>query len=144
MAFISSNWKITFDHGGANAFQLVNWGDDIDEEIAFPWAQQVDTSKPVRGAVVAKFGRGRAEMSFTVSVWKTHATHAAARNYLLAHAASLPLGMAKTLRIEVQGGSSYNLSTAVIASGDGRMAVGGGLIRTWVQYKIEGGKFTIV
>jgi hypothetical protein len=144
MAFISSNWKITFDLGGANAFQMVNWGDEIDEEIAFPWSQAVDTSKPMRGAAVAKFGRGRVETGFTVAVWKTHATHQAARNYLLAHAASLPLGMAKNLRIDVKDGSSYLLSTAVIASGDGRMVPAVGVIRTWVQYKIEGGKFSIV
>ena len=144
MAFISSNWKITFDYGGGSAFELVAWGADLDEEIAFPWSQVVDTSKPMGAAAATKFGRGKVETTFSIGVWKTHATHAAARNYLLAHAASLPLGMAKPLRIDVQGGSAYLLSTAVIASGDARMAVGGGLIRTYVKYQIEGGKFAVI
>lgn len=143
MAFIVSNWKITFDLGGASAFQMVDWGDEIDEEISFPWSQSVDTAKPMRGAAATKFGRGAVETAFSVGVWKSHANQQTARNYLLAHAASLPLSVAKNLRIDVKDGSSYLLSTAVIASGDGRM-VTAGAVRTWVQYKIEGGKFTIV
>jgi hypothetical protein len=144
MAFISSNWKITFDLGGANAFQLVTWGDEIDEEIAFPWAQGVETSKPLRGAAAVKFGRAQVEMSFSVGVWKSHANQQTARNYLLAHAASLPLGMAKNLRIDVKDGSSYLLSTAVLVSGDARMVPAVGVVRTWVKYQVEGGKFSIV
>lgn len=142
--FILSNWKITFDHGGASAFELCSWTDEIDEELSLPWAQKVDTGTPLRAAAATKYGRGAVETSFTLGVWKTHATHAAARNYLLAHAASLPMGMSKALRIDVSGGNSYSLSTAVIASGDGHLVPALGVIRTWVQYKIEGGKFSIV
>ena len=144
MSFISSNWKITFDLGGASAFQLVDYGDELDDEISFPWSQGVDTARPMRATVVTRYARGAMETTFTVGVWKNHATQIAARNYLLAHAASLPLGVTKALRIDVYGGSSYTLSTAVIASGDGRMVPALGVVRTWVQYKIEGGKFTIV
>lgn len=141
---VSSNWKVTFDYGGSSAFELCTYGDDLDDEISFPWSQQVDTAKPARAAASTKYGRGRVEMAITLGVWKTHATHAAARAYLLAHAASLPLGVAKNLRIDVYGGASYQLSTAVIASGDGRMATATGVIKTWVQYKIEGGKFSVI
>jgi hypothetical protein len=144
MPFIVSDWKITFDHGGASAFELCAQGDEIDEEIAFPWSQSVDTSKPMGGAAVVKFGRAQVETSFTVAVWKSHATQKDARNYLLALTASLPLGMAKNLRIDVKAGNAYLLSTAVIAGGDMRMVPAVGVVRTWVQYKIEGGKFSVV
>lgn len=143
-SFVGSNWKITFDYGGANAYQLLDYGDEIDDEIAFPWSQTVDTSKPLRVAAAVKFGRGAMETGFTVGVWKTHANQLTARNWLLAHAAGLPLGMAKTLRIDVYGGASYSLSTAVIVSGDGRMVPGTGPVRTWVKYVIEGGKFSLL
>ena len=144
MAFIVSNWKITFDLGGASECQLLNWGDEIDEEISFPWSQTVDTGKPMGGAAAVKFARAAVETTFTFGKWKAHADQATARNYLLAHAAGLPMGVAKNLRIDVLSGASYLLGTAVIASGDGRMVPSLGVVRTWNQYKIEGGKFTIV
>ena len=144
MAFVLSNWKVTFDYGGANAFELCNFTDELDDELQFPWTQQVDISKPTRARAAVKFGRGRVETTLTLGVWKSFSTHAAARNYLLAHCASLPLGMAKGLRIDVSGGSSYLLSTAVLASGTPKMTCAVGTIRTWVQYVIQGGTFSIV
>lgn len=149
MAFIASNWKITFDLGGASAFQLVDFWEEIDEELKFPWAQGVDTAKPLGARSALKFARGGADMAFTLGKWQTHATQAAARNYLLSHAASLPIKKTKVLTVEVYGGESFELSTAVIASGDGQVVpnlpgVGGVGVRTWIQYKVEGGEFTIV
>lgn len=143
MAIIISDWTITFDLGGSSAFVLATIGDDLDEEVAFPWAQATDVSKPMRAAVVTNFGRGLVETSFTLGVYKTHATMATARNWLLAHCAAVPTGVAKTLTIAVNGGATYTMASTVMDGGDRRIVVGGPP-KTWVQYKLRGGKFAVV
>ena len=140
MAFVVSNWRVRYDVTGPSAFTLVNFLDEIDEELEIPWSQRVDTSKPMRGAGAKKFGRSQVETTLTLGVWKIHATHAAARNYCLAQAATVPTGVSSSLSIEVKDGEIYYLPDCVIAGGMPKMMRGEGPIRTWVQYKLEGGK----
>lgn len=139
---VRSNWRVTFDHGGTYAMVLLDHGDDMDEELAFPWAQRVDTATPMRAAAALQYARNAVETTLQLAVYRTHASHAAARNYLLAHAASLPLGVTRAVRFDVLGGAAYSLSSAAIASGDGRMVVNTGAVRTLTKYTINGGKIT--
>lgn len=144
MGFVSSNWKITYDLGGGSEYQLLNWGDEIDDEISFPGQQSVDTGKPIGGAAAVKFGRGQIETQFSFAKWKTHADQATARNWLMELAAAIPTGVSKNLRVDVYGGSSYLLNNAVIVSWDPRMVPGSGAWRTWTKFQIEGGKFAVI
>ena len=144
MAIIVSDWKITFDLGGASEFQLCDWGADLDDELHLPWAQATEVSKPMGGAAEINFGRGSVGTSFTVGVYKTHATMAAARNWLLAHSAAVPAGVSKTLTVAVKDGSTFTLANTVIADGDRMIVPRTALPKTWVKYNLRGGKFVIV
>jgi len=141
MPLISSNWKITHDAGGT-PYVLLAVGDLLDEEMAVPWTQKTAVSRPMRGTAAKAFGRGAVEHGISFAVFKDHATHHAARTWLLAWAAAVPK-TAKSMKFEVSGTTTYyTLSDAVIASGDGRIVTGTGAIRTRVEYRIIGGTFT--
>lgn len=142
MAFVVSNWRIRYILSDTSEFLIVDFGDEIDEEIELPWSQRVDTFRPLRGTGVKKYGRDQIETTLSIGVWKIHATHAAARNYILALAASVPKGESKDVRIDVLGGNVYRLRNAAIVAGTPKMMSAGGAIRTWVQYKLEGGEIS--
>ena len=143
MPLTQSDWTIIHDPDGASPKTLVAIGDFLDDEMGLPWQQQTGKSLP-KGADAGRiFGRKAVTTTLRFAVFKTHASHAAAREWLLELAANTPLH-AEDLTIAVNGGKTYALSDAVIGSGEPRMVPGIGEIRTMAAYNIEGGIFSEV
>lgn len=143
MPLTKSDWTIIHDPAGTSPVTLVTTGDWLDDEIGLPWQQQTGRSLPKGADAARMFGRKAVATTLRITVFKTHASHAAAREWLLELAASTPLHAAD-LTIAVNGGKTYALSDAVITGGEPRMVPGVGEIRTMAAYQIEGGIFSEV
>jgi hypothetical protein len=143
MPLTKSDWTIIHDPEGASPFTLVTTGDWLDDEIGLPWQQQTGRSLPKGAAAARNFGRRAVATTLRINVFKTHSTHAAAREWILECAANTPLHAAD-LTIAVNGGKTYALSHAVITGGEPRMVPGVGEIRTLAAYNVEGGIFSEV
>jgi len=112
----TSNWKITYDPSGTPRV-LVNYGDEILDEIQMAWNQVVDPAAYTGAAGMDYFGRGRVSMPMSFSVVKTHADDKAMRGWIADLLSGLSAFEKKPLKIEVQGGGgSYQFDVAVLAS----------------------------
>lgn len=143
MPYIST-WKITLAPGTAAARVLAAVGQQIGEELRFPWAQEVDESRHFRAGARRRYGRGNVSSAMAVQVFDNHADHNTAQEWMLA--LQIALGtysqLATTLEVQTQDGTVYVLSNAVLADAEAVM-VTAGVARTLTRYKIEGGTWSL-
>lgn len=134
---ICSNWTITWDPTGT-PLVLLDVGQDMGEELDFPWEQAIEERRVIEGATTEPLPRKWAKGSLTFTAYKEHADDLTARAYLLSHRTAIAAlaGLRKTLRITPAGGSATNISNAVIQSVQPRMSVDADVARTAVTYKI--------
>jgi hypothetical protein len=130
---VSSNWKITYDPDGA-ADVLVDFGDDIADELSLSWGQAVDNVPRTAAAGMDYFGRGQVSIPFRFSVRRDHDTDADMRNWILALLADLPVLEKKPLRIEVKCGKEYQFDVAVIQSVNPAPIIVPDGAETWTEY----------
>jgi hypothetical protein len=134
---IRSNWAITWDPAGT-PLALLAVGQDMGEELEFPWEQAVEERRVVEGGTTEPLPRQWVKGALTFTAYVEHADDLTARAYLLSHRAAISAlkGLRKTLRITPSGGSNTDISNAVIQSAVPRMSVDADLARTAVTYKL--------
>lgn len=112
---VVSNWKITYDPSGA-ALVLVDFGDDLSDELILAWSQSIDPAGYTGATDMDFFARGKVSIPFGFGVVKAHASDVAMRNWMFAYVAALPVKETKPLKIEIQGGDSYQAGKCVLES----------------------------
>ncbi len=140
---IRSRWKITFAPGTGDAVVICDFDDSLQDELPWSGRQRVDVARPLEGAGVTNFARKGVEEDVTVVVEKDHASIAAAREYCIAHAIALPMGVTSFLQVEVQGGAMYRLAGATIMDWSRQIVTRVGKHRTRWTYRFAGGAWSV-
>ena len=135
---ICSNWTITWDPAGTPLVLLAT-GQDMADELEFPWEQAYEERQLIEGTVTEPLPRSLVKGSLSFGVYKEHADDLTARAYLLSHRAAISnlKGLRKTLRITPAGGSNTDIANAVFASINPRMSVDADVARTAVTYVLR-------
>jgi len=141
MARLKSNWKITFDPGGADEVVIVDFDDYLVEAFKAPWSNKVEMSEPLEGESAVAFPQGQIKRDISLSVFKDHASFHACQDFCLIFDATLPLDIASTLKVEVQGGTGVVFSNAAFVSGSSVPVKGTGF-QSLTELKLVAGKAT--
>lgn len=103
MPRISSNWKLTFDPFGSSPIVLLNFGDDIEGEIRFPYRRGLEVVEITEAAVPFLRLKGNSFLEFSFEVYGVETTDALARQAIMQSLMDVePLGKAP-LKVEVFG-----------------------------------------
>lgn len=139
---IASPWKITWDPEGT-PLVLVDYDQKIEDELRFPARQKVITREVIEGTDSDFLSRDLWSQTLELTVYKTHASDAAARMWCLTHVAAAAAVGRKDLQIEWDDGASGTDSLiipgAVLSDIDpGRDPLGE--LVTSVKYTFKGGR----
>jgi hypothetical protein len=135
---VKSMWTVTFDPGGSNQLILVSDGDMLEEEIEIANRQDTEDGKYPGASNAEPATRGGITRDLELRVYKTHASLAAARAYVLSQSIAVPANTRATLRFVITGGNTYNLSNAVFTDWSVR-PVRTGVHKTLATYRLRGG-----
>ena len=137
---IISNWKITYDPAGA-VLVIVDFGEAIEGEISFPWAQQIQGGSPTKSLASYNYARGAVRGGLSLTAIKDHADDKAARKWCLDLAIALAAVAGvngKVLKLEAKGDTEYyELASATINSAEPAMRIAG-VARTHTPWSIGG------
>lgn len=115
---ISSPWKITYDPTGT-PLVLVDFDDDLEGVIKFPWEQSVQESPRTKAKYRSSFGRGNAESGITFLHVRDHADFLTALAFCPNHViaiSALADAEAKDIHVELTNGTKWKLSKCVFRS----------------------------
>jgi hypothetical protein len=103
MAFIISNWKITFDPAGVSPLVLIAFGDRIDKEPRWPLAMAGEEVAIAASAQPFLRDTGNRTVQFQFETYRDEALDSTARRKVMESLIlAAPLGV-KPLRIEIAG-----------------------------------------
>lgn len=137
---IQSIWQIDLINASGTT-RLLDYGDVMADELRFSVTQEAAKYAPIGSA----WGETEAGGSALVSVgWarrQTHASHAAARNACLRHAATTVTRATGTLRIAVQSGETWDIADCTVTSSEPVPLIGNSF-RTLTAYQATGGRMS--
>lgn len=142
---IESIWNITWDLGGAKALPILAVGDFTEEEITFPWAQQVDDNPRLRAPGLQVFGRGNVNGGMSFTTRRKHDGQLEAREWIFDHMLRLNdrLFLSSTLTVSMAGSSRvFSLADAVIQAAPTRIMERVLPITTSTNWSITGSIWT--
>lgn len=139
---VSSVWKLEFV-SAAGTLLLLDYGDDLDEELAFDTEQSVGTYKPIGAGWGEASAEGGAMTSLSWTVRRSHASHAALRAFCLRHPALMPYGQTGALRVSIQGGETWEIEDCALASSKPQPLTTGPF-RSLTVYQATGGRMVPV
>lgn len=114
---VKSIWTVTYDLGGSDELVLVEPGLLIEDELEVQWRQTTEDADYIEADDSAGLDFGNTKRDFKVTVYRTHASPAAAREYCFSSDLAVPRRVQKTLTIEITGGATYVYSNCVFTSG---------------------------
>jgi len=114
---VKSIWTVTFDLGGADEYVLVEPNLLLEDELEIGWRQTTEDGDYVESDSSEPLGFGNTKRDFKVTVYRTHASAAAAREFAFATDLAIPRRVQKTLTIAITGGATYAYSKCVFESG---------------------------
>ena len=135
---IQSVWTITWDPGGSHQLVLVTAGDLIADEIRLKATQDTEEGKYFQANSAEPFARGGVMREVEITVYKSHASIAAARAYCFTCDLAVTPQVRATLRFAISGGNTYNLANAVFDSWE-TVTDRIGIHRTITTYRLTGG-----
>lgn len=144
--FIISNWKLTWDPSGASELVLLDYGERMLAEPAMGQPHESELVSFARALNSVGFHYGNVGHYLTFSCAVDHASPEAARDSLLAHMIVTGAMRGATLKIEVEGGASYELLNAVLQDVTPEMGpdLGTRANRVLWSYSLAGGKLQLL
>lgn len=112
-----SIWTVTYDLGGADEFVLVQPDLLIEDELEIGWRQVTEDADYVEADDSEPLDYGNTKRDFKVTVYRTHASPAAAREYCLENDLAIPRRLQKNLTIAITGGATYVYANCVFTAG---------------------------
>jgi hypothetical protein len=138
---IESLYQIDFITA-TGTLRLVSVGDWIEADIAPKVSQGLARYAPIGAAWGETVAEGGAMVSVDFAVLKNHASHAALRDYCMAHAASFPGGKTGALRLSISGGAAWDIADASLVSCSLKPEPTSAAFETLVAYTFTAGKMT--
>jgi len=102
---------------------------------------KVETSEPLEGESAVAFPQGQIKRDISLSFFRTHANFHACQDFCLMFDAGLPLDVASTLKVEVNGGTGVSFANAAFISGESVPVKGTGF-QSLTSVKLVAGKAT--
>jgi len=123
----------------AGTIRLVTAGDILQDEPRLDVRQSMDQYAPIKATWGETSATGGAFVNYSFAVRKEHASHAAARSWCMAHAASRSIRLTGTLRVAITGGDTWDIEDASLSATSPQMLVGEGT-QTLTAFTIMGGR----
>lgn len=123
----------------AGTIRLVTAGDILQDEPRIDVRQAMDQYAPIKSTWGETAATGGAFVSVSVAVRKEHASHAVARSWCMAHAASTRIRLTGTLRVAISGGDTWDIQDATVSATAPQMVVGEGC-QTLTAFSVMGGR----
>jgi hypothetical protein len=140
---IQSSHKLEFISSTGSTVVLLDLGDYLEQDIDMGMQNQVETYAAIGAAWGKARPKGGARRNVDFGVFRNHASHSAADEFVITHAPSLPFTATGKLRVTLASGSAWDMADAVIVAAVPRrsdeMDFG-----TLTRYRIEAGKTTAV
>jgi hypothetical protein len=114
---VKSIWTVTYDLGGAHEYVLVEPGLLIEDELEIGWSQVTEDGDYIEADDSEPMDFGNTKREFKVTVYRTHASPAAAREYCLATDLAIPRRLQKNLTVAITGGATYVYAMTSFSSG---------------------------
>lgn len=114
---VKSIWTVTYDLAGSDEYVLVEPGLLIEDELEVGWRQVTEDADYVEADDSEGLDFGNTKRDFKVTVYRTHATPAAAREACFAADMDVPKRLQKNLTIAITGGATYVYANCVFTGG---------------------------
>lgn len=110
-------WKVTFDKGGPNELVILALGEFLESEIAeIGGEQSVEVVEFIESDDAEPMPNGNVQRTWGCTVFRKHASHIEAREYVHELDLSIPIGVQAPLTVEITGGATYVYGIAVFRS----------------------------
>jgi hypothetical protein len=114
---VKTIWTVTYDLGGSDELELVNPSLLIEDELEVGWRQTTEDADYVEADDSEGLDFGNTKRDFKLTVYRTHASPAAAREYCFAADLAIPRRAQKNLTVAITGGATYVYASCVFTSG---------------------------
>lgn len=115
---ICSVWRIEFTPTtgltSGVAVRLLDFGDEMETDIAFSPEQGIASSSPIFQSFGSHFALGGVQLGLTWSRRKSYSTPALARNAALGAMATFPWGQQGDITVAIDGGQTWKYSKSAV------------------------------
>jgi hypothetical protein len=113
---VRSPWSATYDLGGPDELVLVAVGEFIETELELGGEQESEAGDYLEADDSEPLAFGRTKRNLQITVYRSHASAAAARDYCLATDLAIPVNARAAVTLSIDGGGTYILRDCVFRS----------------------------